>query len=177
MRGDILKNKKGQIWVETVIYMLVAFAMISLVLAFVRPKIEELRDKAIIDQSIEVINNLDKTFQEVLIPGNKRVVEVGIKKGDLIIIPSEDTIIIEIESSYAYSEPGIEISVGEAKVVTEERGKFNLVTITREYESYNILYQNQEVTKSLTRSPIPYQLVITNEGKIEGITQINMELI
>jgi hypothetical protein len=173
-----MNKKKGQIWVETVIYMLVAFAMIALVLAFIRPKIEELRDKAVIDQSIEILNGIDSTFSEILIPGNKRIVEVGIKRGDMIITPDEDKLIIQIESSYVYSEPDVEVYVGDLIIITQEKGKYNLVTITRDYsEEYNITYQNQEITKSLTKSSVPYKLLITNEGKTDGKTQININLI
>lgn len=173
-----MNKKKGQIWVETVIYMLVAFAMIALVLAFIRPKIEELRDKAVIDQSIEILNGIDSTFSEILIPGNKRIVEVGIKRGEMIITPGEDKLIIQIESSYVYSEPDIEVYVGDLVIITQEKGKYNLVTITRDYtEEYNITYQNQEITKSLTKSSVPYKLLITNEGKTDGKTQININLI
>lgn len=173
-----MNKKKGQIWVETVIYMLVAFAMIALVLAFIRPKIEELRDKAVIDQSIEILNGIDSTFSEILIPGNKRIVEVGIKRGEMIITPGEDKLIIQIESSYVYSEPDVEVYVGDLVIITQEKGKYNLVTITRDYtEEYNITYQNQEITKSLTKSSVPYKLLITNEGKTDGKTQININLI
>ncbi len=171
-------RKKGQIWVETVIYMLVAFAMIALVLAFIRPKIEELRDKAVIEQSIEIMNGIDNLFSEILIPGNKRVLEVGIKKGTMVITPSTDTITIEVESSYAYSEPGEPIFIGDLEVLTEEKGKISLVTITRDYSSeYNLTYQNQEVPKSITKSPVPYKLFITNEGKTGGVTNINIDLV
>ena len=173
-----MKEKKGQIWVETVIYMLVAFAMIALVLAFIRPKIEELRDKAVIDQSIEIMNGIDETFSDILVPGNKRTLEVGIKRGTFIMNSVEDKLIIEIESSYVYSEPDIEIFVGDLSIITQEKGKYNLVTITRDYGNiYNITYQDQDVTKSLTKSSIPYKLFITNKGKTGGIVNINIDLI
>ena len=48
-------KKNGQVWVETVIYTLIAFSLIAAVLAFVKPKIDELQDKAIIEQSIGMI--------------------------------------------------------------------------------------------------------------------------
>jgi uncharacterized protein (UPF0333 family) len=41
--GFFAKNKRGQIWVETVVYTLIALVMIGLVLAFAKPKIEELQ--------------------------------------------------------------------------------------------------------------------------------------
>jgi uncharacterized protein (UPF0333 family) len=177
--SKFLKNKRGQIWVETVIYILIAFVMIGLVLSFVKPKIEELRDKAVIEQSIEVINNLDSIFSEVLVPGNKRVIEIGIKKGEIRINSENDTIEFVIESEYIYSEPGETIYIGEIIAKTETKGKYNLVTLRREYFSkYNITYQNLELSKTLTRSSVPYKLVITNEGEDSANKiLINLDLI
>ena len=54
-RGKRGKRKKGQIWVETVIYTLIAFAMIGLALSFVKPKIDEIQDRGIIEQSITLL--------------------------------------------------------------------------------------------------------------------------
>ena len=45
-------GSKGQIWVETMVYTLIAFALIGIVLMFVKPKIEEIQDTSIIEQSI-----------------------------------------------------------------------------------------------------------------------------
>lgn len=172
-------NKRGQIWVETVIYILIAFVMIGLVLSFVKPKIEELRDKAVIEQSVEIINNLDSIFSEVLIPGNKRIIDVGIKKGELRINSENNTVEFVIESEYVYSEPNETIYVGEIIAKTETRGKYNLVTLRREYGSkYNFTYQNLELSKTLTRSSVPYKIIITNEGEDSlGRILINWDLI
>jgi len=46
----IKSKKKGQVWIETVTYTLIAFVLIGLILAFVKPKIDELQDKALIDR-------------------------------------------------------------------------------------------------------------------------------
>ena len=40
-----MNKKRGQVWVETVIYTLIALALIGTVLAFVKPKVEEMQDK------------------------------------------------------------------------------------------------------------------------------------
>lgn len=171
--------KKGQVWVETVIYILIAFVMIGLVLSFVKPKIEELRDKAVIEQTIEIMNNLDGILSDIVIPGNKRIVEVGIRKGQMQILSLNDTIIFEIESAYIYSEPGESISLGDINVTTEERGKYHLVTLKRDYFSmYNLTYQNLEIQKTFTASTVPYKLVVSNEGSgTSNITKINFDLI
>jgi hypothetical protein len=153
--------------------------MIGLVLSFVKPKIEELRDKAIVEQSIEIMNNLEKVFSEMIVPGNKRIVELGIKKGEFTINSSTDTISFEIESRYIYSEPGETIYVGNLNITTTDLGKFAEILIVQDYSSqYNLTYKESEERKILTRSSIPYRLVVTNEGEdSSGKTIINIDLI
>jgi hypothetical protein len=172
-------NKRGQIWVETVIYILIAFVMLGLVLSFVRPKIEELRDKIIIEQSIETMNDLESVFSDVLVPGNKRIVEVSIRKGEFNINSENDSIEFEIDSSYIYSEPGETIFLGNLNITTIDLGDYAEVRVIRDFsERYNLTYQNSEESKSLTRSSVPYRISITNKGEDDsGRTIINMEMI
>ncbi|MDP7521120.1 MAG: hypothetical protein QF567_02715, partial [Candidatus Pacearchaeota archaeon] len=120
--------KRGQVWVETVIYTLIAFVMIGAVLAFIKPKIEEIRDKALIEQTIEVIESINFGIIELGGEGNKRIIELGIKKGILKIDGENNLIIFEIESRHVYSQPGEDIYIGNIIANTKKRGTFNTVT-------------------------------------------------
>lgn len=159
-------KKKGQIWIETVIYTMIAFLMIGLVLAFAKPKIEETQDKARIEQSIELMEEIDSTISEIIqgSAGNKRVMEIGIKKGDLKIDGEQDLLVFEFEGKYTYSEPGVPISDGNLIIFTEQAGKINKVNITRNY-NYNIEYEGNDEVKSFGKSATSYTLLISNEGK------------
>ena len=161
-----VKNKRGQIWIETVIYTLIAFVMIGLVLTFARPKIEELKDKSLIDQSIIMLKEIESTILNIGSPGNRRILELGIKKGELAIDGANDTIIFEMESKHTYSEPGKKVNNGNLIISTEKKGNINIVKITRDYNSsYNIQYNGLDELKILTKSSVPYRLFLTNEGK------------
>ena len=46
-------KKKGQIWVETVLYTLIGLALIGITLAIMMPKITQSREKVVVEQSIE----------------------------------------------------------------------------------------------------------------------------
>ena len=107
-------NKRGQVWVETVVYTLIAFALIGLVLAFAKPKIEELRDRTTLEQSLEMMQDLDLIITEIVQvgAGNKRVVEVALRKGYLTIDGVNDKLLFEFEGKYTYSEPGENIAEG-----------------------------------------------------------------
>ncbi|MEK6819672.1 MAG: hypothetical protein AABY03_00550, partial [Nanoarchaeota archaeon] len=75
------KNNSGQVWVETVIYTLIALTMMGAVLAFALPKIEEIQDKSIIDQSINAMKDINNVILSVVQggAGNKRIIETNIK--------------------------------------------------------------------------------------------------
>ena len=69
-------NKRGQVWIETVIYILIGLSLIALVLTFVMPKVNEQRDRLIIEQTIASLGFLDDKINEVIDIGkdNKRLV-------------------------------------------------------------------------------------------------------
>jgi len=163
------KHQKAQIWVETVIYTLIALVMIGTVVSIVKPKIEESQDRAIIQQSKNLINSIDSIIFDIKsAAGNQRIIEVGIKEGNLLIDAENDRIIFEIESRYEYSEPGQYIQEGASEIIahTQKIGKFNNVTLTRDYgETYDITYLGKDELKTITKSPTPYKMTISNEGE------------
>ncbi len=174
-----MQDKKAQIWIETVIYTLIAFALIATVLAFVKPKIDEMQDKAIIEQTISMMKDVDSTVREIVQggSGNKRKIEVGINKGTFSIDGENNLLLFEIDSKYVYSEPGKEIENGNLLIKTEEIGGLNRVTVKRLYENYNITFAGKDELKSLSRASTPYNIFITNNGKDdENIWRIDFEL-
>lgn len=157
--------KRGQIWIETVIYILIALAMIGAVLAFVIPRIEEIQDKAIIEQSINVMKDIDNIILSTIQggPGNKRIIDLVIKKGALKINSNQDNITFEIESDYTYSQPGEDINIGNIVAKTEKTGSTNKITLTRNY-NYNLTYKGKEELKTISQASTPYILSIENKG-------------
>lgn len=160
-------KKRGQIWVETTVYTLIALSIIGLVLAFVQPKIKEIQDRAIIEQSITMMENIDSII--LLLDesgtGNKRLMEIGIRKGSLEINGIDNHIVFEIDSEDEYSQPGKEISIGNLIVKTDKIGKSNKVTLTRNYNAtYNITHQKKEEIKKIPKASTPYKIFISNEG-------------
>ncbi len=173
-----MEGKRGQIWVETMIYTLIAFALIALVLTFAIPKIEQIRDKGIIEQSIRVLEDVDSVISDLQVPGNQRVLELGLSKGILKIDGANDKVVFEIESSFEYSQPGEDVNVGEIVANTAGEGKLKDVTLTLDYSGrYNIAYQTADELKEITKASTPYKILISNIGEDEsGLTIINFEL-
>ncbi|MAG79036.1 hypothetical protein CMI40_01525 [Candidatus Pacearchaeota archaeon] len=169
--------KRGQVWVETVIYTLIAFVMIGAVLAFVKPKIEEIRDKAIIEQTIGVIKDINSKIVELNVAGNKRIIELGIKRGTLTIDGEKDLIVFELESKNVYSQPGEDIHIGNIIAHTKKRGTFNTITLMTNHSEYNVTYQGEDKLKTISQASTPYRLSISNIGEDNGKSIIDFDII
>lgn len=167
------KNYEGQVWIETVIYTLIALIMIGAVLSWGKPKIEELQDKSIIEQTIGVLENIDSQISSAVQggPGNKRLIDIGLKKGQITIDGMGDTIKFEMETRYVYSELGQEIYIGNVMAYTVKKGELNIVTLKLDYkDKYDLQYQgNSDGTKTITKSSTPYRLSISNVQNAEGV--------
>ena len=180
----IYSNFRGQVWIETVVYTLIAFVILGAILGFAKPKIEQLQDKSIIEQSVGMLEDIDATIEEIqAVSGNKREIELSLKKGSLNIDASNDQIIFEIESQYIYSEPGITIQKGSIKINNEKIGKINKINAAINYTGkYNLTLDDEDKSELLSKSSAPYKLFISNEGKQEGVgrnpdlIKINFEL-
>jgi type II secretory pathway pseudopilin PulG len=158
-------DKRAQVWVETVIYTLIGLAIIGLVMAVALPKINQKKDEIIIDQSIEALGNIDDKIYEVQrAVGNRRVVNLEIRKGSLVIDMDADTISWVIDSSFAYSEEGLSVPLGRLNVTTRTGNPWE-VELKIGY-SMDIQHEGETGgTKRLDPAPTPYRLVIENSGK------------
>lgn len=157
---------RGQVWIETVIYTLIGLALIGVVLALVTPKINEYRDRAVIEQTISSLNTFDSKLNEVLqSPGNTRVVEFRIRKGSLYVDSVNDTIFFILEDSSAlYSQPNQETKFGKIKILTTPGATSNRVKLTLPY-NLNITYHDGDgVIKQFSSASVPYRFSITNKG-------------
>lgn len=162
-------RRRGQVWVETVIYTLIGLSLIALVLAVVTPKINQYKDKALLDQTLNSLNSLNTKVNEVLeSPGNRRVVEFKLGRGNIEIDSENDKIIYTLEDSKVkYSEPGLEIAVGKVNVFTEELPKDYKVTFTMTY-NLNITSGKKDENAQYTAASLPYQLKVENTGFANG---------
>ncbi|MFH1238297.1 MAG: hypothetical protein ABIH79_02065 [archaeon] len=162
-----LINKHGQIWVETVIYTLIGLAIIGLVLAAAKPKIDAKKDEIIIEQAIEALGNInDKVYEVQRAEGNRRSIDLTIGKGKLIIDMEEDKISWVLESSFEYSEKDVAVSLGSLEVFTKESTPWE-VTLEEDY-AVDIQFEGHtEGTKELDVASTPYRLIIENKGTNE----------
>ncbi len=172
------KSKLGQVWIETVIYTLIAFVMIGLILSFAKPKIQEIQDQAILQQSTDMMKEIDSTISTLGSAGNQRILEIGIKEGELKIDGENDKIIFQMDSQAVYSEPGKIIKDGNVAVYTEKKTDYNIVTLTLDYSvNYNIKFGGVDEIKIVSKATTPYKLYILNGGQDSNSkTILNMSL-
>ena len=159
------KKKKGQIWVETVIYTLIGLAVIGILLAAAKPKIDEMRDKLVVEQTIESMNAIDEKIGEVYNngPGNKRVLDVKVSRGKLVLNASNDEIYWTLDSDYEYSELDTVVPIGGNLYVLTTTGNPWEVRLSMDY-SFDLRYKDSQDKKEIDEAAIPYVLNVENMG-------------
>lgn len=166
------RNKKAQVWVETVIYTLIGLVLIGTVLAFATPVIQKQQDKATIDRTVSAMNELDNGLINVKNSGvsNARVIDFLISEGSLTVDGVSNTISFQIDGiAYAYSEvrTTVDISGTNIKSRTIEQGNDFGTTLTLKYdEKVDLTYSKENKVITLVASPNSYRLIIENLGKV-----------
>jgi len=164
-----LKNKRAQVWVETVIYTLIFLTIIAGVLAFVTPAIYKQRDKSAVQQSIGIMNNIDSMVSEIkFYQGNSRPLQLMISRGQLTIDGENDLVSFTVDdSAFPYGEPGQNITQENMVISTIPRGNnFNIVMVINYSQSnLNITYNGADTKHIFSASPTAYNIVVKNTGK------------
>jgi type II secretory pathway pseudopilin PulG len=174
MTKSILK-KRGQVWVETVIYTLIGLAIIGILLGATKPRIEEIKDKSLIEQSIESLNLIhEKVFEVTRGKGSRQILGLEISKGQFYIDGKTDSIYWILDTSYLYSEPGETISVGDVEITLEEENEIMNITLKTNYSSFNITYSGGDNIKFFEKGAVPYEISVENQGGEDKIV-INFE--
>jgi type II secretory pathway pseudopilin PulG len=160
-------NKKGDVWVSTVLYTLITVAVIALVLAAVTPMINKNKDKAIIDQTTVMLNQIDDAIQRATsAEGTRTMVELTVKKGTFFV--NDSYIDWQLDSNYVYSEIGQTIQQGKLTVLTTQQQENYLIDLKIIYPELNI-----KSVLTLQSSETPYKLFIENQGyDLSGKTNI-----
>lgn len=158
---------RGQVWVETVVYTLIALTIMGGVLMVVKPKLEELQDKSILEKSIEMMEGINSKVQEVVQggPGNKRDPQINLRAGEIIIDGVNEKVIFKGDSRIEFSETGKDVEYGFLIVRTEGNSREKTVTLTLNYSDYDIRYDNANVEEIFKKSGTPYIMTIENKGR------------
>lgn len=156
-------KKFGQVWVETVVYTLIGLSVIGILLAVARPKIDEMKDGFIIEQTIDSLNQIDAKIYEVQrVSGNSRVLDLKVSKGKLVIDSENNVLSWILDSTKKYSEEGAIIDIGRLTVLTEKGNPWR-INISSKY-SVDLKYDDKDDLKELSEANAKYFLTIRNLG-------------
>ena len=168
-------SKIAQIWIETVIYTLIGLSIIALLISIINPRINELKDKTILTQTVESLNIINsKVIETLSSAGNTRNIGLKIKRGVYTIDSANDSFYFLLEdSSYMYSQINQTTPVnGYIDVLTlTNRDKYKVYFIIN-YSNYNLTYNDKDTEKVLTGASAAYNLIIENKGN----KQLNFKL-
>jgi hypothetical protein len=173
--------ERGQVWVETVLYTLIGLAIIGVALAFLMPKINETRDRVLIEQTISSLNSFDEKMNIVLDegPGNIRNIELNNKKGEIIISPAEDLVKFVLnEITEPYTEVGVIVEVGRIDILTREDSGDYMVELILDYSGIlDLKTDNGDI--SLGISSIPHRIRLFNIGDedLDNLEEIEVTLL
>jgi len=162
----MLKNKYGQIWIETVIYTLIGLTIIIIIMSVATPQIEKVKDRTIVKNMVTILNEIDnKITQTVQAEGNLRNIHITMSKGSLEINSSDNFIRYVLDNTrLELSEPGEEIEQVGIKIKTEKMGSRFRVILTRDYNSVNITFNNKAESRFLHAGGTTHNLVMQNMG-------------
>lgn len=168
------RKKKGDIWVSVVLYVLISLVILSSVYMVVEPKINEAQDRAVVEQTIILLNDVDdaiKTSSQAT--GTVVMRQIKISKGDLFIYNATSdgqingTIIYLLNNTnLKYSQQDTPLVSGNIQVLTtanlQNEDKYNIV-LTLDLQNKKILNDNNQNPWQLSASPLPYKLFIKSE--------------
>lgn len=164
-----MRQKRGrlaQVWVETVVYTLIGLTIIGAIIAVTTPKIKQLTDKAIIEQTISAMNDLDNVIREVsdYASGTSLNPSFKIKKGELVIDSGKDRIFFVLkDTNLKYSQVGSNVTQGNLVVFTEQNvQKYNVYLILN--YNFNLTFNGLDETKIFTQAPVAYNFHVTHQG-------------
>lgn len=162
---ESFRPKRGQVWVETVIYTLIGLSIIGLVLAGALPKINQKKDEMTIGKSIEAMGIIDeKVYAVQKAQGSKRVINLEVRKGKLTVNVTGDEIYWDIPCSFEYSELDKEISFGRINVTTTRTAGYN-VRLKLSYDAnLTTADEGEGQLKQFSVAAVPYKIAIDNKG-------------
>jgi type II secretory pathway pseudopilin PulG len=178
MRKKFFRNK-SQVWVETAIYTLIGLTIIAIVMSIATPQIEKMKEKAIISQTLEAMNNLDNEIIKVSqVNGNLKVVGFKITKGELRINSTGNKLTFVLENTkLKFSEVGKEVKEGNIYFLTEEYGKnYNVYIELRYNNTLDITFNGEEVNRVLHGGGGTYKIAIENVGDQSFKDKVHLDI-
>ena len=170
-------EKKGQIWIETAIYTLIGLTIIGIILSIATPQIEKIKERSIITQTEDALNQLNVEIQKVeQTEGSVKIVSFKITKGRLDIDPRNNRTVFTLEDTkLEFSEEGQKIKQGDIYFSTDKSGRRFDVSLELIHEGVNVTFSGDKKLKTLHGAGTPYKIRIENVGSSELGLPVNLD--
>ena len=170
-------KRQGQIWIETVIYTLIIIVIIGILLSILTPALNQRKDQAVIEQSMNMLNELNGAIEDARFygAGNSIPVEMQLKKGELLIDGEQDYILFSITSNYLYSEANQSFMRGKINITSVKQTNGYEIYLKMDYKGIiNLTWDNRDVKKIIQPASNPYELSVSNLGRVNELININL---
>lgn len=170
-------KKRGQVWMETLLYTVVTLSILTMVLSFALPKLQQGQERAVIASHVTSLKMIDKIILDLssVSAGNQKKYILPLEEGTFTVDGVANTISITIpDVGVKYTEPDIPVSDGRVTILTTKTGKKEyLVVASTSYTNFgiNITAKNRDEIFELTKAPTPYEIVIRKGQSIKEITE------
>jgi type II secretory pathway pseudopilin PulG len=164
-------KKQGTVWISTILYTVISLAIIGSLMAVVQPRISQLKDSIVIDQTKNSLTKLN----EVMISTKEGAIgmhipsEFKLGQGNLFVSGKNDSITWVFQTASRYSEVGRRIQAGDIYELTEKAGDGYNVSLSLFYDT-NLTFNGKDDDKILQSAPLPYKIWFTNKGSYVDIT-------
>lgn len=105
-------QRKAQIWISAVIYVLIIVTALVIILATTQPLLDRMKDKATVQKQKDTMTALDEQISGVAAegPGSQRVVPIDITGGKIAV--SGDSLTYSAETDTKVIEPSTQLTAG-----------------------------------------------------------------
>lgn len=164
-------KKRGQVWIETVLYTLIGITIMGGLLWAITPKINVMIDQTVVDQAKANLMDFDEALSRTLYSSGMQLqFNLPLKKGEFVVDGQANEIYFVLrDTAKKFSEVN-QIIPGDVSILTKNvsNKKYDIYLILNYSSSgLNITYGDKDTPKVLTSSPTPYKLLILNKGGID----------
>ncbi|MBS3142937.1 hypothetical protein J4464_06125 [Candidatus Woesearchaeota archaeon] len=164
------KNKRGEIWISAVLYVLIAALAMVLILQAGMPLLTKMKDNTAYSRSKDTMIGLDRQIRDVATEGqgSQRVIPLEVRQGDFII--DDSRIRWELETESKIIEPRTKVSLGNVNVYSnadvETRVDNNKITLSN--SRIKAVFNNAKSPPEVNINGILTELYYIDENGIEN---------
>lgn len=164
-------KKRGQVWIETVLYTLIGLAIMASLMWAITPKVNVMIDEAAIEQARSFLGDFDEAISRTLYSSGMQIeFNLPLKKGEFIIDSKDNSVVFVLRGTLKKFSEVNQLIPGDVAILTKNvtNKKYDVYLISN-YSSLNlnITYNDIDSEKIFDSAPTPYRLLISNKGGMD----------